>query len=153
MHCKQYLTNCVYILESRIVDFCTAGSISEAGKDVYLKNQDYPSAFRPTDTGCSCSVQTNLCNAKVTVNAIDLRLTDVGNTCTDTQKVSIDDKGSIITYTCSQNTNFEPSSLYTSSKNYIKVQLDHPDAINEGQLWLWFEGIVFTFNMQTDKLH
>ena len=80
----------------------------------------------------------------MTVNSIDLRLTDGGNTCTDTQKVTIDDKGSVSTYTCSQNTNFEPSSLHTSSKNYITIQLDNPDAINEGQLWLWFEGIVFT---------
>ena len=119
---------------------CDSGSLTETGYPLYILNNDYPSPIRHTSTSCSCSIEASSCNSQINVYFVHFELGDGGDTCTANQTIQIDDKGSIQTYTCLQNTDYEIKTKMTSTSNYITVSLNNAAGIQDGKFWLGFEG-------------
>ena len=120
---------------------CESGSLTATGAPLYTWNIDYPAGFiRPLSTSCSCSVEASSCNSHITVYFVHFELGGGSGLCTGNQNMQIDEKGSIQTYTCSQNTNFGIITTMTSSSNYITVTLNNTSGINDGKFWLGFAG-------------
>ena len=129
----------IYVIDSRIKSLCASTAATETGSLLYLKNQDYPSAIRPSETSCACSVETTDCAAQINVHFIHFGLSD-GGICTDNQKIQIDDDGSVQTYTCSQNTNYSITLIMTTTTNFITITLDNSAGTNNGAFWIGLEG-------------
>ena len=120
---------------------CKRGSLTATGAPLYTLNSDYPAGLiRASSTSCSCSVEASSCNSQITVYFVNFELGDGGGLCTGNQNMQIDDKGSIQTYTCSQNTNYGITTTMTSSSNYITMTLDNSAGIADGKFWLGFAG-------------
>ena len=121
---------------------CTTESKPAAGNLLYLKNQDYPGPIRVLDDpSCSCSVETKSCESQINVYFLHLDLSnDIPGVCNTNQKIVITDQETTHTYTCSDDNDYVITLKLTSTSNYITVQLDNPDRVNDGHFWLGFEG-------------
>ena len=120
---------------------CDGGSMTATGTPLYTWNIDYPAGLiRDTSTSCSCSIEASSCNSQINVYFVHFELGDGGGLCNGKQNIEIGDKGSNHTYTCSQNSNFEITTMMTSSSNYITVTLDNAAGISDGKFWLGFAG-------------
>ena len=122
---------------------CDTFTQTNTGAAIYLWNQGYPTKIRSTDTSCDCSVETTTCGEQIKVHFVHFELDDGGGTCTDTQKIKIDDDGTVQTFTCSQNTQYNITLKMTSTINYITVTLDNAAGTNDGYFWLGFEGTIY----------
>ena len=119
---------------------CGSGSSTSTGEPLYIQSFDYPdTSIRSSDTSCSCSVEANSCSSQIKVYFVHFQLSEAGG-CPGTQKIQINDNGTVYDYTCADNTGYEIKSILTSSSNYLTVALDNPDAINGGYFWMAFEG-------------
>ena len=116
-------------------------SLTATGAPLYTWNNDYPAGpIRATSTSCSCSVEVSSCNSQIKVYFVHFELSDGGGSCSNNQNIKIDDKGTIHTYTCSENNNYEIITKITSSSNYITMTLDNAMGITDGKFWVGFEG-------------
>ena len=130
----------VYTSETRIVSMCGSVSATSTGQPLYIENFAYPSnAIHSSDTSCSCSVEANSCFARINVYFVHFQLSEVGG-CRGSQKIMLNDDGTVHDYTCSNNTGYEITSILTSSSNYLTVTLDNPDGVAGGYFWMAFEG-------------
>ena len=120
---------------------CPRGKALVTGSISYLKNEDYPSAIRAASRSCSCSVEVHDCSSRIKVYLVHVQLGDGGGSCTGTQQLQINDDGTVTTFTCSDNTDFEITLKLTSSSNYITVTQRNSGGVNDGYLWLGFEGM------------
>ena len=68
------------------------------------------------------------------------QLDDGGNTCSDTQNLEVNDSGTTLTFTCSDNTDYSISVKATSTLNYLTVTFGNPSGTNAGRIWIGFEG-------------
>ena len=128
------------ITASRITAMCTTLSETTTGLPLYLYNKDYPSHIRPTDTSCSCSVETARCASQVNVYFVHFELADGRRSCTGTQKIKITDNETDQTFTCSENTYNTITLKMTSSSNYLTISLDNSAGTADGYFWIGFEG-------------
>ena len=127
--------------DSRISKMCTTESKTETGNLLYLKNQDYPQQIRVDETSCTCSVETKSCESQIKLYFLHLDLSNGSpGVCNPNQKIVITDQETTHTYNCSDDNNYVITLKLTSTSNYITVQLDNPDGVNDGHFWLGFEG-------------
>ena len=143
----------VIFSDSRMSALCESVSVSENGSALYLTNKYYPSTIGSTETSCSCSVETRSCSSKISVDFVHFQLTDVGGSCTGNQKIEIDDKGAVHTFTCYNNTGYSITQILTSSSNYLKIALDNQSGTKDGHFWIGFEGtcmlyFIFRFTLR-----
>lgn len=141
---KNFETNIassIYFSGSRILSMCTVGSNTRTGSLLYIKNRDYPSVIRSTDTGCSCSIEAASCSSQIKVYLVHFQLRDGGQSCTGTQQVEIDDNGNIQRLTCSNNTDYEITMKMTSTSNYMNATLMNSGGTADGYFWIGFEGV------------
>ena len=118
---------------------CASGSAPTTGNLLYLKNDAYPASIRAAETSCTCSVETTSCTSNINVYFLHFELDD-GGSCTDTQKIIINDNGTENTFTCSDNTGFTINKTLTSSGNYLTVSLENTDEVIAGYIFTGYEG-------------
>ena len=141
--CVCVILTAVIFSDSRMSALCDSVSLSETGFALYLTNQDYPSGIRATETSCSCSVETASCSSKINVYFVHFQLVDVGGSCTGNQKIEIDDKGTVHTFTCNNNIGYSIIQRLTSRSNYLKIALDNQSGTRDGHFWIGFEGMLY----------
>ena len=129
-----------FIPDSLVLSICASGSWTSTGGLLYLKNIDYPRRMRDLQTNCTCSVETTSCTSNINVYFIHFELDDDGS-CTDTQKIIINDNGAERTFTCSDNTYYSITKKLTSSGNYLTVSLENTDGVGAGYLFTGYEGM------------
>ena len=123
-----------------VLPMCEAGSGASTGNLLYLKNNDYHRHIRATETNCTCSVETTSCTSNINVYFVHFELDDGGGACTDTQKIIVNDNGTEITFTCSDNTYYSITKKLTSSGNYLTVSLENTDGVAAGYVFTGYEG-------------
>lgn len=111
-------------------------------KSLYIKNREYPNAVIPPERSCSCSVETESCSSQIRVYFIHFQLGDGGESCKGKQKIEIDDNENIRTFTCANNSAYEITLKMTSSSNYMTISFVNPDSVQDGYVWIGFEGIM-----------
>ena len=119
---------------------CESGSGTSTGNLLYLKNTDYPVNIRTNETSCTCSVETTSCTSNINVYFVHFQLDDGSGSCTDTQKIIINDNGTDSTFTCSDNTYYSITQKLTSSGNYLTVSLENTAGVKAGYLFTGYEG-------------
>ena len=140
--CLKVIGSCIfyYSVETRIAPMCDSGSYTSTGESLYLQNFNYPdNQIRSSDTRCTCSVEARSCSSQIKVYFVHFQLYG-GEGCPEKQKIVINDDGNVHEYTCSNNTGYEITSIFTSSSNYLTVTLDNPDNVAGGYFWIAFEG-------------
>ena len=125
--------------DSETLPMCTSGSGTATGNLLYLKNNDYPANIRAEETNCTCSIETTSCTSNINVYFVHFELDDDGS-CTDTQKIIINDNGTDSTFTCSDNTYYSITKKLTSSGNYLTVSLENTDGVAAGYVFTGYEG-------------
>ena len=111
------------------------------GNLLYLKNQEYPHPIKTDETGCSCSIEAKSCDSQINVYILHLDLSNgTPGVCNSNQRIIITDRDTTHTYTCSDDNNYVITKKMASTSNYITVQLDNPDGVNDGHVWIGFEG-------------
>ena len=131
---------------------CTAEAKTATGSLLYLKNQDYPWEIRADETSCTCSIETKSCDSQIKVYFLHLDLSNGSpGVCNPNQKIFITDKETAHTYTCSDDNDYVITLKMTSTSNYITIHLDNPDSVNDGHLWLGFEGRNTYFSYSSNR--
>ena len=130
----------IFIPDSMVLPMCASGSATSTGNLLYLKNKDYPSNIRASETSCTCSVETMNCTSNINVYFIHFELDYGSGSCTHTQKITINDGGTDYTFTCSDNTDFSITKRLTSSGNYLRVLLENTAGVNAGYVLTGYEG-------------
>ncbi|XP_052088674.1 histone-lysine N-methyltransferase, H3 lysine-79 specific-like isoform X2 [Mytilus californianus] len=108
------------------------------GSTLYLWSGDSSTYSELTVATRTCSVETD-CDGEISVLSMDFRFApdNVNITCIEDNMLSITDGSNTNYFNCSSNNNFEITTLYTSSSNYITVQYTGTTA--GGYLWLGFQ--------------
>lgn len=138
--------------ESRI-GVSSSATFQETGKPLYIKNTDYPSPIRATETSMSCSIETSSCTSRVGVYFVHFELSDGGGACKGTQNLQIVDKGVTETYTCSDNMGYTINQKLTSTSNYLNLTLNNPDGITDGKFWIGFKGILISYKFKNKMVN
>ena len=68
------------------------------------------------------------------------QLDDGSGSCTDSQKITINDNGTETIFTCSDNTYYSIAKQLTSSGNYLTVSLENIAGVNAGYFVIGYEG-------------
>ena len=131
----------IFITDSMVLPICASGSGTSTGSLLYLKNNDYPHHVRATETSCTCSIETTSCTSNINVYFVHFELDYGSGACTGTQKIIINDKGTLITFTCSDNTDYYITKKLTSLGNYLTVSLENTDGVEAGYLFTGYEGM------------
>ena len=131
--------------------FCSTESTTVTGNLLYLQNQEYPNPIRTDETSCTCSIEAKNCDSQINVYILHLDLSNGSpGVCNPNQRIIITDGDATHTYTCSDDNDYVITLKMTSMSNYITVQLDNPDGVNDGHVWLGFEGREEKSNSQTN---
>ena len=138
-----FILTAVIFSDSRMSAICDSAALIDTGSVLYLINSGYPSSVRSTDTYCSCSVETTSCSSKINVFFVHVQLADGDGSCTGNQKIEIDDKETINTFTCNNNTGYSITHTLTSSSNFLKVALNNLAGTDDGHFWIGFEGMFY----------
>ena len=123
-----------------VLPICHSGFWTSTGGLLYLKNIDYPVEIRASETSCTCSIETTSCTSNINVYFVHVELDYGLGSCTDSQKIIINDKGTEITFTCSGNTGYSITKKLTSSGNYLTVTLENTAGMYAGYLFTGYEG-------------
>ena len=123
-----------------VLPMCASDPGTSTGNLLYLTNKAYPASILATETSCTCSVETTSCTSNINVYFVHFQLDDGLGSCTDTQKIIINDNGTESTFTCSDNTGFSITKKLTSSGNYLTVSLENTDGVEAGYLFTGYEG-------------
>ena len=111
------------------------------GNLLYLQNQEYPNPIKADETSCICSIEAKSCDSQINVYILQLDLsTSTHGVCNPNQRIVISDRETTHTYTCSDDNDYVITLKMTSTSNYITIQLDNLDGVNDGHVWLGFEG-------------
>ena len=121
-----------------------SASLTDTGKLLYLQNTGYPTKVQSAEVLRVCSVETKSCSSKIKVYFVHFELAVSSGQCTGTQRIRIEDRDVIRTYTCSNNTNYAITEAFTSSSNYLKIEFKNPDGVNDGYFWIGFKGLFLT---------
>ena len=124
-----------------VLPICATVSGTTTGKLLYLKNNDYPIYIRAAETSCTCSIETTSCTSNINVYFVHFQLDDGSGSCTDTQKIIVNDNGTERTFTCSNNTGYHIAKKLTSSGNYLTVSLENTAGVYAGYLFTGYEGM------------
>ena len=137
--CTNMYISC-FFTDPMVLPMCASGSVTSTGNLLYLKNNDYPLYIRATETSCTCSVETTSCASNINVYFRHFELDDGGGSCTDSQKIIINDNGTDSVFTCSDNTYYSITKMLTSSSNYLTVSLENTAGVNAGLVFTEYEG-------------
>ena len=132
----------IFIPDSMILPICASGSGTSTGSLLYLTNIDYPAKIRDTETNCTCSVETTSCTSNINVYFVHFQLDDGSGSCTDSQKIIINDNGTESIFTCSDNTGFSIIQKLTSLGNYLTVSLENTEVVRAGYFFTGYEGML-----------
>ena len=115
---------------------CSTESKTETGNLLYLKNE-----ITAAETSCNCSVEVKSCDSQINVYLLHLDLsTGTPGNCNSNQKIILTDGETTHTYTCADDNNYNITLKMTSTSNYIKVQLDNRDGVDDGAFWIGLKG-------------
>lgn len=131
---------------------CSFESVADTGRLLHIYNRGYPQSILSSDKICSCSVETRKCGSKINVYLIHFQLDDGGKLCTGKQQVHVYDNGSTHILTCFNNTYYSIEKKMTSAANYLTITLEHEGQINEGYIWIAFEGRHYIILVMTNTL-
>ena len=124
-----------------VLPICASGSGTSTGSLLYLKNNAYPASIWVAETTCTCSVETTSCTSNINVYFVHFELDDGSGSCTDSQKITINDHGTESTFTCSNNTGYSIIQKLTSSGNYLTVSLVNTEMVPAGYFFTGYEGM------------
>lgn len=125
--------------ESKIGKVNTAvNKQSDSGESVYLIGEDYetsPTGILASVSTHSCSVEASSCESIISIEVLDLRLANDGDTCN--QSIIIMDGDRTTTLDCSSNINFTSYSVQSRS-SYLNVTFMNSLSSNGGHFWFGF---------------
>ena len=124
-----------------VLPICASGSGTSTGNLLYLKNNAYPASIWVAETSCTCSVETTSCTSNINVYFVHFELDDGSGSCTDSQKIIVNDNGTESTFTCSDNTGYSIIQKLTSSGNYLTVSLVNTEMVPAGYFLTGYEGM------------
>ncbi|VDI61481.1 Hypothetical predicted protein [Mytilus galloprovincialis] len=130
-----YMTIYYYCISDQGLDPCT--NLNTKDSVVFLWNSAYPLPLSGTST-CTCSVEAS-CASRIRLKAIDLRL---GTTTSCDQSITITDGSTVMVFDCSDNNDYLPTTLYTSTSHFIQIQVvDNLWWSIDGYYFILLEGI------------
>ena len=114
-------------------------SVSVTDTSVILWNDDYPSRMRPEQNRCSCSVEAS-CDTSIQITTLDIHFTDDGGVCK--QGIVITENEQTVQIGCETNNNYQKSTIYTSSSQFLILEVLNEFSTYGGQFWFEITGKV-----------
>ena len=114
-------------------------SVQVTDKSVFLWNDNYPNTIQSNHDGCSCSIETS-CDSRIQITALDVRLLETDGTCQ--QSFILNDEGQTTHLGCDTNNNYRAKTVYTSTSQFLVLELRNVASNNDGNFWFQITGMI-----------